>query len=329
MYICSLHTSYMSKYMYICTYICSSSIYFFHLKREYTCIHVLCIQHTYIHVFSLLKKICMYTCMNYASEYTTHVRIYIHIYVFMHMCIHVYSFMYICIYIFSSSIYSFHLEENVYVYMFSAYIIHIYIHSYMYIYTLFKYIFFSSTSKYTCIYVLYRHHTCLHTYSLLKRIPMYPWHTHTHTHTHSLSHTHTHTFSSSIHHTAYACVEKDTCVWGYCVYCTVYCIFQCHSFAYIIQPICVYCTAYCICSVIHSHTSYSLFVCIVQPIAFGVSFNLNRHQPIRQYTHTHASFSTHAYCVYCTVYCIWSVIQSQSPIVISSVSFQRNVAKET
>jgi len=89
------------------------------------------------------------------------------------------------------------------------------------------------------------------------------------------------------------------------------------------------CTAYCIWSVIHSHTSYSLFVCIVQPIAFGVSFNLNRHQPIRQYTHTHASFLTHAYCVYCTVYCIWSVIQSQSPISISSVSFQQNVANET
>ena len=30
-----------------------------------------------------------------------------------------------------------------------------------------------------------------------------------------------------------------------------------------------------------------------------------------------------------TPYCIWSVIQSQSPILISLVSFQRNVAKET
>jgi len=37
-------------------------------------------------------------------------------------------------------------------------------------------------------------------------------------------------------------------------------------------------------------------------------------------------------CVYqipCTAYCIWSVIQSQSPISISLVFFQRNVVKET
>ena len=30
-----------------------------------------------------------------------------------------------------------------------------------------------------------------------------------------------------------------------------------------------------------------------------------------------------------TAYCMWSVIKSQSPISISLVSFQRNVAKET
>jgi len=35
------------------------------------------------------------------------------------------------------------------------------------------------------------------------------------------------------------------------------------------------------------------------------------------------------YVSHVTAYCIWSVIESQSPISISLVSFQRTVAKET
>ena len=46
-------------------------------------------------------------------------------------------------------------------------------------------------------------------------------------------------------------------------------------------------------------------------------------------------FDTHTYvCIHIiphigTAYCIWIVIESQSPISISLVSFQRNVGKET
>ena len=45
---------------------------------------------------------------------------------------------------------------------------------------------------------------------------------------------------------------------------------------------------------------------------------------LASFTQNYRSFSTELY-----VYCIWRVIQSQSPISISLVSFQRNVVKET
>ena len=60
----------------------------------------------------------------------------------------------------------------------------------------------------------------------------------------------------------------------------------------------------------------------VQPIAFGVSFNQILQSQVREsYVTVRES--------YVTAYCIWSVLQSESPISISLVSRHQNVAKET
>ena len=60
---------------------------------------------------------------------------------------------------------------------------------------------------------------------------------------------------------------------------------------------------------------------ILQPIACGASFNQILQSRVRE-SHVTVRES------YITAYCMWSVIQSQSPISISLVSFQRNVPKE-
>jgi len=52
-------------------------------------------------------------------------------------------------------------------------------------------------------------------------------------------------------------------------------------------------------------------------IPFSTTHKTPEHAAIQHYLWT------------CTAYCIWSVIHSQSPISISSVSFQQNVANET
>jgi len=59
-----------------------------------------------------------------------------------------------------------------------------------------------------------------------------------------------------------------------------------------------------------------------QPIACGVSFNQILQSQVREsYVTVRGS--------YVTANCMWSVIQSNLPISIQLVSFQRNVAKET
>ena len=75
-------------------------------------------------------------------------------------------------------------------------------------------------------------------------------------------------------------------------------------------------------------------------IYIQIQIRLCIHIPICIYIHIYTYILSYTYpfpyiyiCISfqictCTAYCIWSVIQSQSPISISLVSFQRNVAKE-